>query len=85
MQIMVLEGGVKGWVKAGPQFTQFIDGYREEYWRDLFADEERQAREANAHGGDQPMEQGGQSAAQKRARALSGYYQDEQGSKRLHA
>ncbi|KAK5124183.1 hypothetical protein LTR85_001886 [Meristemomyces frigidus] len=41
MQVMVLEGGVKGWVKAGPQYTQFMDGYREDYWRDLFAKEEK--------------------------------------------
>ncbi|KAK4550161.1 hypothetical protein LTR36_003128 [Oleoguttula mirabilis] len=47
MQVMVLEGGVKGWVKAGPQYTQFMDGYRESYWTDLFAEEER-SKEAKA-------------------------------------
>ena len=41
MQVMVLEGGVKGWVKAGQQFTQLMDGYRPEYWEQLFAEEER--------------------------------------------
>ena len=41
MQVMVLEGGVKGWVKAGPQFTQFMDGYKPEYWEALFAEEEK--------------------------------------------
>jgi arsenical-resistance protein 2 len=40
MNVMVLEGGVKGWVKAGPQFTQLMDGYREDYWQELFAEEE---------------------------------------------
>ncbi|THW63475.1 hypothetical protein D6D19_09638 [Aureobasidium pullulans] len=40
MQSMVLEGGVKGWVKSGPQFTRLMDGYKEPYWQDLFAQEE---------------------------------------------
>ena len=40
MQSMVLEGGVKGWVKSGPQFTRLMDGYIETYWQDLFAQEE---------------------------------------------
>ena len=40
MQVMVLEGGVKGWVKAGPQYVQLMDGYREEHWRELFEREE---------------------------------------------
>ncbi|KAI5210486.1 hypothetical protein E4T39_00091 [Aureobasidium subglaciale] len=40
MQSMVLEGGVKGWVKSGPQFTRLMDGYKESYWHDLFAQEE---------------------------------------------
>ena len=40
MQSMVLEGGVKGWVKSGPQFTRLMDGYKELYWQDLFAQEE---------------------------------------------
>lgn len=62
MQVMVLEGGVKGWVKAGPQYTQLMDGYREEYWTDLFAEEEK-SREAKADtapggtGGDPSKEQ----------------------------
>jgi arsenical-resistance protein 2 len=34
MNVLVLEGGIKGWVKAGPQFTQLMDGYREEYWKE---------------------------------------------------
>ena len=40
MQVMVLEGGIKGWVKAGPQFTGLMDGFREEYWKELFEREE---------------------------------------------
>ena len=40
MQIMVLEGGVKGWVKAGPQYTQLMDGFRQEHWDELFAQED---------------------------------------------
>ena len=39
MQIMVLEGGVKGWVKAGPQYIQLMDGFRQEHWEELFAQE----------------------------------------------
>lgn len=41
MNVMVLEGGIKGWVKAGPQFIQFMDGYKEEYWKELFEEEEK--------------------------------------------
>ena len=40
MNVMVLEGGIKGWVKGGPQFTGLMDGYREEYWKELFGEEE---------------------------------------------
>ena len=40
MQVLVLEGGVKGWVKAGPQYIQLMDGFREEHWRELFVQEE---------------------------------------------
>lgn len=40
MQVLVLEGGVKGWVKGGPQFTGLMDGFRPEYWQELFAEEE---------------------------------------------
>lgn len=46
MQVMVLEGGVKGWVKAGPQFTNLMDGYKAEYWKDLFAEEDNGKRDA---------------------------------------
>lgn len=38
MQVMVLEGGVKGWVKSG--YTQLMDGFRQEHWDELFAQEE---------------------------------------------
>jgi len=40
MNVMVLEGGIKGWVKAGTQFTQLMDGYKPEYWKELFEEEE---------------------------------------------
>ncbi|CAK4030895.1 Hypothetical predicted protein [Lecanosticta acicola] len=33
MQVMVLEGGMKGWIRAGAQYTQFVDGYDPEYWK----------------------------------------------------
>lgn len=33
MQVLVLEGGVKGWVARGPAFTGLMDGFREEVWR----------------------------------------------------
>lgn len=46
MQVMVLEGGVKGWVKGGPQFTQLMDGFDEAYWQKLFAEQESSAKEA---------------------------------------
>jgi len=36
---MVLEGGVKGWVKAGPQSTALMDGYKADYWTELFTEE----------------------------------------------
>jgi arsenical-resistance protein 2 len=39
MQCMVLEGGMKGWVKAGAQFTRLMDGFKEDYWEKLLADE----------------------------------------------
>ncbi|KAK5702237.1 hypothetical protein LTR17_022480 [Elasticomyces elasticus] len=57
MQVMTLEGGVKGWAKAGPQYTQFMDGFRSEYWEKLFAEEEETKQtkadtDANGTGGD---------------------------------
>ena len=41
MQVLVLEGGVKGWVRAGAEYVQLMDGFREEYWRELFEEEDR--------------------------------------------
>ncbi|KAK4629359.1 hypothetical protein CLAFUW4_07935 [Fulvia fulva] len=32
MNVTVLEGGLKGWVKAGPQYTQYMDGFEKAYW-----------------------------------------------------
>jgi len=40
MQVMVLEGGIKGWVKSGPDFTRLMDGYKEDHWTKMFAEEE---------------------------------------------
>ena len=53
MGVMVLEGGIKGWVKAGPQYTRLMDGYREDYWKELFAEEEKseQTKADTAGGG----------------------------------
>lgn len=42
MQVMVLEGGIKGWVKGGPQFTGLMDGFVKGYWEELFAEEEKE-------------------------------------------
>ena len=39
MQVMVLEGGVKGWVRAGAEYTQFMDGYDPEYWKKELGEE----------------------------------------------
>ena len=33
LQSLTLEGGIKGWVKAGEKFTQEVDGYEPEYWK----------------------------------------------------
>jgi len=41
---MVLEGGIKGWVKGGPRFTALMNGYKPEYWEKLFAEEEEKAK-----------------------------------------
>lgn len=54
MNVLVLEGGVKGWVKRGPQFTNLMDGFDGEYWTEVFEQEEKakEARErvGNAEG-----------------------------------
>ena len=51
MQVMTLEGGVKGWVKAGPQYTQLMDGYREEHWTKLFGPEDGKENKAETESG----------------------------------
>jgi hypothetical protein len=40
MQVLVLEGGVKGWVQGGPRFTSLMDGFKPEHWEGLLATEE---------------------------------------------
>ena len=32
-EVFTLEGGIKGWVKGGSQYTHFIDGYEPDYWK----------------------------------------------------
>lgn len=61
MQVMVLEGGVKGWVKAGSEYTGLMDGYKEEHWKELFEKQENGA-DLPAHdavGNDTSMGAGG--------------------------
>lgn len=41
MQVLVLEGGVKGWVAGGPRFTSLMDGFKAEHWEELLAAEEK--------------------------------------------
>ena len=48
MQVLVLEGGVKGWVKSGDRFTGLMDGYRKEYWEELFRKEEEEEEKKEA-------------------------------------
>jgi arsenical-resistance protein 2 len=43
MQVLVLEGGVKGWVQGGPRFTSLMDGFKPELWEGLLAAEEKKA------------------------------------------
>jgi hypothetical protein len=31
---------LKGWVKGGDRFTGLMDGFRKEYWEELFREEE---------------------------------------------
>ncbi|GAB7363500.1 hypothetical protein MBLNU230_g3770t1 [Neophaeotheca triangularis] len=45
MNVLVLEGGVKGWVKRGDQFTRLMDGFDGQYWKEVFEEEEK-AKEA---------------------------------------
>ncbi|KAF1840460.1 uncharacterized protein K460DRAFT_296684 [Cucurbitaria berberidis CBS 394.84] len=30
---LTLGGGIKGWVKAGKLYTQYVDGFKPEYWK----------------------------------------------------
>nr|POF19917.1 arsenate reductase 2.2 [Quercus suber] len=50
MNVMVLEGGVKGWVKGGPQFTALMDGFEAGHWERLFREEEEAEEKRNAGG-----------------------------------
>ncbi|KAF2831241.1 Rhodanese-like protein [Ophiobolus disseminans] len=33
VQALTLGGGIKGWVKAGEQYTQQMEGFEPEYWK----------------------------------------------------
>jgi len=35
MESLILEGGIKGWVKAGPEYVEQMDGYDAEVWKKL--------------------------------------------------
>jgi len=35
MQSLVLEGGIKGWVKAGEEYVTKMQGYDASSWKDL--------------------------------------------------
>jgi arsenical-resistance protein 2 len=50
MQVLVLEGGVKGWVKSGDRFTGLMDGYRKEYWEEVFREEEEEKKKEGEKG-----------------------------------
>lgn len=39
----MITGGVKGWVKEGPQYTRLMDGFDGKHWQQLFAEEENKA------------------------------------------
>lgn len=30
---LTLGGGIKGWVKAGEEYTRYVDGYEAQYWK----------------------------------------------------
>ncbi|KAL8746509.1 MAG: hypothetical protein Q9190_001483 [Brigantiaea leucoxantha] len=34
LQSLALEGGIKGWVGAGPEYVELIDGYEESIWKE---------------------------------------------------
>ncbi|KAF2482282.1 hypothetical protein BDY17DRAFT_317044 [Neohortaea acidophila] len=48
MQVMALEGGMRGWVKGGEQFTGLMDGFKAEYWEEMFAKEGKKAEQSGA-------------------------------------
>jgi arsenical-resistance protein 2 len=45
MQVLVLEGGVNGWVAGGPRFTSLMDGFKAEHWEEVLAAEEKEGGE----------------------------------------
>jgi len=45
-KVFTLEGGIKGWVNAGPEYQHFIKGYDAEYWKQ-FATTDSQSKDEN--------------------------------------
>lgn len=63
MQVMVLEGGVKGWVKAGPSYQALMDGFDAKHWEALFALEEKEQNGDANHKVTAGMKEADQAAA----------------------
>lgn len=86
MQIMVLEGGIKGWVQGGAQCIQFMDGFDEAYWRRVLTQDESHQQESNgqaaAAGEEDPAGTIAQGEQQSSKRPLS-TYQDNDREKRV--
>lgn len=49
MQVMTLEGGIKGWVKAGPQYIKLMDGFNAAHWEKLSAEQPNQQQAEPQH------------------------------------
>lgn len=32
--VYALEGGVRGWANAGPEYVEYMEGYNEQYWKE---------------------------------------------------
>lgn len=79
-QVFVLEGGIKGWALAGPQYTQFMDVYVPSYWEQFNEQRQRPKR----GGIDHDDEQGGNLTA-KRTRESSIDFNAQQGVQATHS
>jgi arsenical-resistance protein 2 len=56
--VFVLEGGIKGWVAAGPTYRALVDGYEESYWLQ-FAEVKTAGKRINDGEGEEDIEMGG--------------------------